>query len=466
MLGSEGYGLITIYATFQLVLSLLEAGVSTTVNRCVASLADDVDDFIPQRASILRTFEAFIAAVALTLLLLSPAIGSLARDYWLKGSSISPHEIYWCVVLMVAAIAIRLPSLVYISALLGLQRHTTSNALQIGSALFRTIFAFILLKYYENSIEIYFYVILADSVIYFLSSLVFGWHAIKFPFFSARFDFSIIKNNAGFALFVAINSIITTFSSQIDRIILSFTVKLDTIGNYGAAATLAGGIISLSYPIAIAAFPQFTRLLAQKRTEEARTIFDTLLHITILFLCPLCLGLFFFSGTFVRIYFHNSDAVGEIGVLLSWLSLFALGTSLLPVGTAAAQASGHVKQLSAMNFGFLAILALSLLVANRYGEARAIAVTMAGCQLIFAAIAVKYTSWIAFGSSCALKSSFTFPAFVFIVGAVICTLNPSLQDNLVAAILFILFAYIGGIVLNWSALRPVLHSLRGRPQKS
>ena len=83
-LGPEGYGLIGIFATLQVVLSLLDSGLSTTLNKELARLSV-LKNAAVQMRNMVRTlgnvYWVVAGIVGVTALILSPL---LAR-YWLSA---------------------------------------------------------------------------------------------------------------------------------------------------------------------------------------------------------------------------------------------------------------------------------------------------------------------------------------------------------------------------------------------
>ncbi len=462
LLGPEEYGLLTIYALLQLVLSVLESGISTTVNKNIAALTNSGENF-QEQATILRTYELIIALIAIFLLSLSPLIGNLSSKHWLEGVSLSPEIISLSVTLMTVSIAIRLPSLVYLSTLLGLQLHLYPNIIQMVSVIFRTLIAYFYMKHNNSGVETYFYIAIFDSIFVLLCSAFFAWKKIRFSFLQAKHNFSIITRELHFISLVALNTIVTTFTTQLDRLILSFSVPLNIIGIYGAAATLSGGIVSISYPIAVAAFPRLTQLSANNNISELKITYLQLFRLVSLLLTPICMTIFFFSDTIVYVYFQNPEQSELLTKILSWLSIFALCSTFIPLVTVLAQSTGRVKELSYFNMAFLLFLTLFLLPTSILGTVSTVAFIMAFCYFLFSMLLVGYMSAIIFDAKILIsvfKEMLVFPFFILCLGTTVLLIFPDFKDSLIASASFLLISYAIAVALNIQVAHSFMKRIR------
>jgi stage V sporulation protein B len=127
--------------------------------------------------------------------------------------------------------------------------------------------------------------------------------------------------------------------------------RLQEIGYLPAAATAFYGNYTtlvvpmfnlppaLIYPIATAAVPLLTAMLAAKNSHGAKRLTDSVLRVTSLIAMPCALGMAVFSRPILRLFFR-ADMADSAAPLLSVLAIGSLFLSLLSVTNAILQANG------------------------------------------------------------------------------------------------------------------------------
>ena len=132
-LGIEAFGLIGFFLSLMAILSLLDLGLGTALNRQFAQYSMQ-----PGRAQemhdLLRTLEIIYwligVAIGVTLVALAPMIAT----YWLKPQQLSAEIVGQALAMMGIAIACQWPRTLYGGGLMGLQRQVTFNLLSTITA--------------------------------------------------------------------------------------------------------------------------------------------------------------------------------------------------------------------------------------------------------------------------------------------------------------------------------------------
>lgn len=151
------------------------------------------------------------------------------------------------------------------------------------------------------------------------------------------------------ALPITLSSLVMGLSSMIDLIIVQR--RLQEIGYLPAEATAFYGNYTtlvvpmfnlppaLIYPIATAAVPLLTAMLAAQNRQGAKRLTDSILRVTSLIAMPCALGMAVFSRPILRLFFRE-DMVDSAAPYLSVLAIGSLFLSLLSVTNAILQANG------------------------------------------------------------------------------------------------------------------------------
>ena len=125
-LGVEAYGLIGIFALLQSMVSLLDFGLSATVNRELAQLSA-AEDGERDMGDLLSTLEIVYWMVAVCIGALLALIAPLITRYWIHPVSISPSNVTRALMLMGGSMALQWPVSFYSGAMMGLQKQVRLN---------------------------------------------------------------------------------------------------------------------------------------------------------------------------------------------------------------------------------------------------------------------------------------------------------------------------------------------------
>src|SRR5436309_1375236 len=132
LLGSNAFGIISVVATFQSVLALLDFGLAGTANREVATLRG-----LENRcriADVVRTFEFIYWTVAIVIGLGFAGLSGWIANSWVTKQALSPAEIQVAIILGGIALAARWPVALYTGILQGLERQVAQNGILVVAA--------------------------------------------------------------------------------------------------------------------------------------------------------------------------------------------------------------------------------------------------------------------------------------------------------------------------------------------
>lgn len=260
-LGIESYGLIGFYLSWVAIVGILDIGISATAGREIAWLSAKPEGKrkIP---NLLRSLEVFywgiISMIGLGIFIVTFIFGK----EWLYTNDISGEVVSVTLMLMAGALVIQVPSGLYISGLMGLQRQVECSGLIALFGTLRLLGAVLVLWFISPDIRVFF---LWQIIV---SSLQTGmlrwslWRRVRIERHSARFSTEVlgsVKMFAGGMMLVTASSVILM---QADKMILSRIVSLEVIGFYMLAWTLSSGLGRLATPLIQAFAPHFTELVA------------------------------------------------------------------------------------------------------------------------------------------------------------------------------------------------------------
>lgn len=367
-LGMEAYGLIGLFAVLQVWLTLLDMGMTPTLNREVARYtagarsAESIGD-------LMRTFEVTCAGLALAITITVAAAAELIASDWLKVERLPVDVVADALVLMGVVAALRFVEGLYRGAILGLQRHVWLNAVTSALATLRAIGAVGVLAWGQASILAFFW---WQAVISALTLLVFyiGVHR-SLPSRSrpARFSRDVLKDVSGFAGGMLATTVLTLMVTQIDKVLLSRLLSLPEFGTYTFAAAVAGVLFQLIGPVAQVYFPRLTELVAARDEAALGVAYHQGAQLMSVVLVPAGFVLIAFGEPLLQIWTGNPTLAHEASVIAGVLALGTIFNGWMHIPYMLQLAYGWSSFAAWMNLVAAAILVPALFwVTPRYGS--------------------------------------------------------------------------------------------------
>lgn len=315
-LGVESYGLIGFFAMMQAMLSLLDMGMSPTMNREAArhSALESITEVraLLHTLTVLYLGMGFLIAVGIYL------SSNYLSDYWLKIETIDPTVVRHAIILMGVVIACRLPIGLYQGVLMGKQLILLSSKIYILMVSLSSAGAIWVLAFLSSTIEAFFIWQGLVGVFYFIVMRWVTWNALgreEIAKFNIRNLRNIWKFSVGMSG-IAFSSIVLL---QLDKILLSSLLTLKDFGLYSLAIILAGGLNILVIPLFNVVFPSFSGLVAKKQETQILKIYKTGAHIFSGIIFSLAFSVAFYSHEIVYLWIQDSDIANKISPLVSAL---------------------------------------------------------------------------------------------------------------------------------------------------
>lgn len=324
-IGTEGYGLMGLFATVQTALYLLDMGLSTTLNRELAGFSTNAVENRVKMLNTTRTYE-----VAFWVLSFSGSIGAIAisyflAQYWVNPTHFSRADIFFYFTLLSISFMLFLPRGLYAGGLLGLQRHLAMNSANIVGSIVKYVGAILVLVFIEASPRAFFGWQIIASLCQTVLMAVVLWYYLPGSFFKARFSTKILRGGKNFALGLTGISLTAIILTQIDKVILSKILTLEQFGYYSFASVIGFGLFQLISPIFQTYFPKISHDYASGNTAQLAQTYHQASKIMAIALIPLAAVLAFFSKPILQIWTHNTALVENAYIIVAILTI---GTAL------------------------------------------------------------------------------------------------------------------------------------------
>lgn len=315
-LGIEAYGLIGFYATTQALLQLLDMGMAPTINREVArcSAGGEMQEAGKLLHALAVVYWGMAAVIALLMLVFAPLIA----EYWLRSKQLSPQTISHAVMLMGLVVACRWPIGLYQGALIGAQRLTVSSAINMTMVTIGSVGAIAVLAFVSPTIEAFFIWQACVGFAYAIAMRAAAWWIIGNSK-ANRFDADYIRRVLRFSLGVGAISFSGLVLTQLDKVILSKTVGLESFGKYMLATMVASSLYILIVPIFNTVYPRFSSLVAQQEMDQLLEQYRMASRLLATLLFPSAMVLVLLAQPLIHMWTGNEGLATDVAPLVSLL---------------------------------------------------------------------------------------------------------------------------------------------------
>jgi O-antigen/teichoic acid export membrane protein len=366
-MGIEAYGLVGFFTSLLALLSLLDLGLSTTINREMARYSVEPNQAKTER-DLLRTLEVVYWAVGIiigaAILFLSPLIA----HYWIKADKLAPATVQQAVTLMGLVIAFQWPSSLYEGGLMGLQQQVLWNSIGASMATLRGVGIILILRFVSPTIQAFFGWQMVISALQTTVTAFCLWHSLPGKGQKPRFSKDLLLTIWHFAAGMSAVSLVSLILTQMDKIILSKLLTLEMFGYYSFATAVASGLYRLTGPVFAALFPNFSKLAAPDNQEKLRQLYHRGCQLMSVVILPAAIVLTLFSPKILLAWTRNPVTVENTYRLVSVLIIGTMLNSLMYLPFALQLAHGWTALAFYKNvIAIIVFVPLAVFLAFRYG---------------------------------------------------------------------------------------------------
>lgn len=364
-LGASGYGLIGVFMLLVALMTLLDLGMAPTISREMARL-QVIPGGGPFARWLLRGAEVVVACLALAVaLLLFVASGWLA-DHWLDARGLPREQVVFALRVMGLLVALRLGENIYRSALIGLQRQVFLNAVLALTATLRNGGAYLVLVWYEPTVQAFFEWQLLAGVVT-VAAFAAAAYACVPSAGREPFTFAPLRAAWRFAAGTMAVASLAVLLGNLDKVLLTRLLPLDTFGYYALAYVVAQVPLGFVMPIAQAFYPKFTQLWASRDAALAAD-YHLGSQLVAVLLCSATAFLVILGRPVLVLWLHDAHTVDRVEALVAILSVGSMLNGLMTLPYFLQLAAGWTRLTIAMNAFALCIIAPALwLLVPRFG---------------------------------------------------------------------------------------------------
>ncbi len=366
-LGMEAYGLIGIFAMLQAWLTLLDMGMTPTLNREMARFTAGAHTSESIR-DLVRSLEMLSLVVAFLIVVGIWSASGWFSLHWLRVDKLPLQTVSEAIAIMGLVAGMRIIEGVYRGALLGLQTQVWVNAASAILATIRGVGAVGILYWVSPTIQAFF---IWQACMSLLTLIIFGFrvhHSLPAPMRRARFSQQALADIWHFARGMIITTLLSLMLMQVDRLLLSRLLSLENFGAYTLAATVANALGLLIVPISQSYYPKFTELLTRDDRKGLVAAYHQGAQLMTVMLVPATLILVFHSEFLLALWTGNSALANSAATLVSLLAIGTAFNGLMHIPYMLQLAYGWSSLAAKVNLVAVAILIPVLFWAvPRYG---------------------------------------------------------------------------------------------------
>jgi len=322
-MGIESYGLVGIFASLLVLFSVLDMGLSTTLNRELARLSI-LPDKAQEMRNLVRTLElpywgmAFVIGIAMVCL-----SGPIAY-YWVRADELSPAIVKQAFMIIGGVVAFRWPIALYSGGLMGLQKQVLLSGINVFEATLRNVGAVLVLWLISPTIQAFFIWQIFASMIHVFLTAGFLWRSLPKNSHRSRFQKEILFRIWRFAAGMTGISVTSIILTQTDKIVLSRILPLEMFGYYTLATVVANALLFLIIPIFSALFPRFSQLVSLHDQNGLKELYHKSCQFMSVMILPAAIVVSFFSSEILFLW------TGDPAIVMNTHSI----VSILIIGTA------------------------------------------------------------------------------------------------------------------------------------
>lgn len=367
-MGIEAYGLVGFYVTLQVLFSVLDMGLTTTISRELARLSAFGNKGALEMRNVMRTLEMVYWALASLIVMIVVLAAPWIATSWLDSRQLTPETVQTSVMLMGAALAFRMPYGFYSGGLIGLQRQVLLNYVRVAVETLRSGGSVLVLWLVSPTITAFFIWHAVAGVFGVLLIYAVVWQCMPKSTEVSRFSIPLFRRLWRFGAGMSGIAILSLLLVEMDKIILSKMLPLEEFGYYMLASMVAMGVNLLIVPVFSAIQPRLTQLVASEDKHAVLHLYHKGCQMMTALVMPVALILCLFSEEVLWIWTQDASIAKNSAPLLSLLIIGTAFNAQMNIPYALQLAHGWLKLSIISNMVAVAVLVPALIwMISSYG---------------------------------------------------------------------------------------------------
>ena len=380
-LGMEAYGLIGFYAMLQSTFQVFDLGLAPTVSREIAHGAETGHQ--RRSASLLRTLGIIYTGVAIVIAALVALAAPWIGAHWLQIRGLQESSVVKAIALMGLNLACRWPISLYHGALVGAHRLARSATTSMTVNVIGAITTIAVLAWGVRSVQAFFLTQAVFGLVQVLVLRAFALRAVGER--DAPYHFGDLRRVWNFSSWMSGIAITSLMFTQLDKILLSRLIDLETFGRYTLAALLVSGLQVLIGPTFNVIYPKFTTLHARGDESGLARFYSDASRMYAAAVFSLALALALHVQAIVTLWIGRVDVADRVAPLVALLAIGSALNGIMYFPYTLQLATGHPRIPFVINMALLTLAVPTIVwLATSHGAAGgALAWALLGVVYVF-----------------------------------------------------------------------------------
>jgi len=318
-LGIESWGLVGLLNSLQVVFSVFDMGISSTVNREMARLSVHPGKK-QEMCNLVHTAGILYWGIALTVGGLAVFLAVFMSHHWINPEGSLPRTtIEQAMLIMGVLIALRMPIGLYSGALMGLQKQVLLNGINMLVSMFGAVSSILVIWLVFPTVQAF----LLWQIVIIVITILLQAYFVRREFADQRgrsqFQIHLFKGIWRFAAGISGISILGIILSQLDKIILSKMLPLDMFGYYMLAVTVAMSLTRFFTPMFNSMYPKFTQLASIDDQDGLIQLYHKSCQFMSVLIMPVAVIIALFSYEIILLWTQNPTTAKNTHLLVSIL---------------------------------------------------------------------------------------------------------------------------------------------------
>jgi O-antigen/teichoic acid export membrane protein len=325
-LGFESYSIISFTLVLSGVMAVLDSGLTATLSR---EFAKQNTGRI-EKKRIFDKLEIFYLFIGATIILGVYFLAGIIADKFIDSSLYTQDQVIFFLRIIGIDIACQMITRFYIGGLLGLEKQVQANFIQIGWGVLRNA-AVIIVLLLSPTLNSFFIWQASVSFLFVLIArirLLNQIGAIQNVNYSNRIGG--YKDVWRFASGMLLISIVASINTQVDKLMLSNLLSIESLGYYTIAVSLSLGLLSVISPFTIAVLPKFTAYYSENKINDASALLLKIHGIIGIIVFAFMANMIFFANDIIWVWTGDMTIADESG---KYLPILAFSYAMLSIQT-------------------------------------------------------------------------------------------------------------------------------------
>lgn len=348
-LGFESYSIISFTMIVAGVMAILDAGLTATLSREFSRKNVTIDE----KGKTFRALESIYVIISILIIVGVYFSAHYVAQNYVNSSTYNVDRVAYFLKILSFDIGFQMLCRFYLGGLFGLEKQIQANAVQTGWGVFRNGLVVVVLMFMPT-LEVFFawQAFITILSVFITRKILVSQFAKAFSF-RFSFDKLVYQNIWRFTSGMLLISAVAGINTQVDKIMVSKLLSVESLGYYTIAVSLSMGLLTLVSPFSTALLPRFTAMYSIGERENASQLFIKYYNMIAIIVFSIMANMIFFPNAIIWVWTGNINVATHSARFLSVIAISYAMLAVVNVYYNIAIANGYTKLNNVLGVGSL-----------------------------------------------------------------------------------------------------------------